>query len=236
MRSHPSPLPDDCFRATACAVLHSLHAARRCSASAAVPPEPRIEQLKRFVAQTTAARARFAQMVIDKNRQDAAAVDRHLAFARPGQVPLGIPEALRAADRRRRHAAVDLRQGPEPGHGRASSDGARRARRRRSSAAATTSTRLHADRRRQPGGLDWLEAVPEEQGHRVRALGIGLQQGGAGSRWNCATASARSRVFKFSAIERNAKSLPATRSSSRRPRARTSISEVSGRCAERTST
>ena len=64
-----------------------------------------VESLKTFLNETThGASARFAQIVLDQNGKPLQQATGTLAFFAPGQVPLGVRQARRPDDRRRRHA------------------------------------------------------------------------------------------------------------------------------------
>ncbi len=162
-----------------------------------------------------AAHAVGARRVRAEGRRQERQADRRsrsgtLAFQRPGQVPLDLREALRAADRRRRRARLDLRRGPEPGHGAARRPGARldaggAARGQQRHRAAPSSSRTRARRTAWSG---WRRRRARRRPASSACAWASARR--ASRRWNCSTASARPRVLRFTDLRaQSAGSTPA---------------------------
>ena len=75
-----------------------------------------LAQLKAFVDGAKTGRTTFRQAVLAKGARAPQVSSGTFTFARPGPVPLVVRDAVRAAHRRRRREALDLRSRPQPGH------------------------------------------------------------------------------------------------------------------------
>ena len=182
-----------------------------------------LERFQAFCAPRSRRSARLrAAACIDQRRQRSCSRSTgSFAFQRPGQVPLDLREALRAADRRRRQARVDLRRGPEPGDGardgpraRLDAGGAARRRGRRRA-------RLRARGRgpaRRPGVAGGEAARARG---RVRAHPPGLRRGRGAGDGARSTSSARPPCCASPTSRATRRSIPRP-SASRRRKARTS--------------
>jgi outer membrane lipoprotein carrier protein len=102
---------------------------------------------------------------------------------------------------------VDLRQGPEPGHGQKARQGARRqpgsaARRQQRNRKAYDLTNLGPQE-----GLDWLEAIPKTKDTTFERVRLGFGKAGLEA-MELRDQFAQTTVIKFANVERNPKLSP----------------------------
>ena len=137
------------------------------------------------------ARPTFRQVVARKGRSAPQESAGTFTFQRPGKFRWALREALRAADRRRRRQAVDLRPRPQPGdraqarrRARREPGGAARRRQRAREATSRSPTAARAD------GLEWVDATPEGAGHRASSACASAFADNLPRRWSSPTPSA----------------------------------------------
>src|SRR5262245_46942700 len=165
-----------------------------------------VEELKAFLQQTTTARARFAQMVLDKNMKQLQQATGNMQFARPGkfrweydkpyeQTIVGDGTRVWIYDKDLNQVTVrklDKALGSSPAALLAGSD-------------IDKSYALKATG--QQDGLDWIEAVPKARDTTFEKVRMGFGKSGLEA-MELRDQFGQITVIKFSAIERNAKLSP----------------------------
>ena len=102
-------------------------------------------------------------------------IDRHVRVPAARQIPLGLREAVRAAHRRRRREALDLRPRSQPGDRAQARPRARLDARRRCSPATARSRRISTSTDAGSGdGLDYVEAKPRSPDTGFERVRIGF--------------------------------------------------------------
>jgi outer membrane lipoprotein carrier protein len=161
-----------------------------------------VEELKAFIAQTTTARARFAQMILDKNMRVLQQATGTMQFSRPGkfrweydkpyeQVIVGDGSRLWIYDKDLNQVTVrrlDRALGQSPAALLAGSNEIER-------------DYVLANLGRQEG-LDWIEAVPRSQDTVFERIRLGFGKSGLEA-MELRDAFGQITVIKFSTIERN---------------------------------
>ena len=180
------------------------------------------ERFKTFAAQHAIGARRFRRRrCTAENGKLSRSRKGSFVFSRPGRVPLGIRQAVRADDRRRRPAPVDLRQGSEPGHGAQARPRARREPGGAARAAATKSRKATRSRpraaRRPRLARSRCRATPDTGFERIR-LGFSASRARSDGAERPVRADDGDQVRD---LQRNQDS-PARASGSRRPKAPTS--------------
>lgn len=168
-----------------------------------------IEQLKSLLEQTTTARARFAQMVLDKNMKKLQQATGTMQFARPGKFRWEYDkpyEQVIVSDGARVWLYdKDLNQVTVRKYDRALGS---------SPAALLAGSNEIEKNYRFTGlgaqdGLDWLEAVPRTQDTAFERIKLGFGKAGLEA-MELRDQFGQITVIKFSTIERNAKIPPET--------------------------
>lgn len=173
-----------------------------CAASAAT-----VEELKAFLRETTTARARFAQMVLDKNLKMLQQATGTMQFSRPGrfrweydkpyeQVIVGDGSRLWIYDKDLNQVTVrklDHALGSSPAALLAGSNEIDKS---------YTLSNLGSQE-----GLEWLEAVPKTQDTAFERVRLGFSKAGLEA-MELRDPFGQVTVIKFSAIERNARLAP----------------------------
>lgn len=173
-----------------------------CAASAST-----VEELKAFLRETTTARARFAQMILDKNLKMLQQATGTMQFSRPGkfrweydkpyeQVIVGDGSRLWIYDKDLNQVTVrklDRALGSSPAALLAGSNEIDRS---------YTLSNLGNQE-----GLEWLEAVPKTQDTAFERIRLGFSKSGLEA-MELRDAFGQVTVIKFSAIERNARLAP----------------------------
>ena len=166
-----------------------------------------IDELRKFVEQTTTARARFAQMVLDKDLKTLHQATGTMQFARPGkfrweydkpyeQVIVGDGSRLWIYDKDLNQVTVrrlDRALGSSP------------------AALLAGSTEIEKDYALaslgNQEGLEWLEAVPKAQDSAFNKIRLGFGPSGLEA-MELRDPFGQITVIKFSTIERNARLAP----------------------------
>ncbi|MBI2296505.1 MAG: outer membrane lipoprotein chaperone LolA [Betaproteobacteria bacterium] len=173
-----------------------------CAASASS-----VEELKAFLEQTTTARARFAQMILDKNLRMLQQATGTMQFSRPGrfrweydrpyeQVIVGDGSRLWIYDKDLNQVTVrklDRALGSSPAALLAGSSEIEKS---------YTLANLGNQE-----GLDWLEAVPKTQDTAFERIRLGFSKSGLEA-MELRDQFGQITVIKFSAIERNGRLPP----------------------------
>lgn len=166
-----------------------------------------VEELKAFLRETTTARARFAQMVLDKNLKLLQQATGTMQFSRPGrfrweydkpyeQVIVGDGSRLWIYDKDLNQVTVrklDRALGSSPAALLAGSNEIDKS---------YTLTNLGSQE-----GLEWLEAVPKTQDTAFERVRLGFSKAGLEA-MELRDPFGQVTVIKFSAIERNARLAP----------------------------
>lgn len=166
-----------------------------------------VEELKSYLQQTTTARARFAQMVLDKNLKPLQQVTGTMQFSRPGkfrweydkpyeQTIVGDGTRLWIYDKDLNQVTVrklDRALGSSPA---ALLAGSNEIEKSYTLAAAGTQD-----------GLEWIEAVPKNRDTTFEKIRLGFNKA-ALEAMELRDQFGQVTVIKFSAIERNAKLAP----------------------------
>ena len=167
-----------------------------------------IENLKSFLQQTTSAKARFAQIIVDKNLKELQRVTGTMQFQRPGkfrweyhkpyeQIIVGDGAKLWIYDKDLNQVSVrklDQALGNSPAALLAGNNEIDRI---------YTLTNLGNQE-----GLDWLEAVPKAQDNAFERIRLGFGQGGALEAMELRDAFGQVTIIKFAGLERNPKLAP----------------------------
>ena len=167
-----------------------------------------VEELKAFLKQTTTARARFAQMVLDKNMKQLQQATGTMQFSRPGkfrweyekpyeQTIVGDGTKLWIYDKDLNQVTVrklDLALGSSPAALLAGSNDIEKSYN-------LTSTGSQ-------DGLDWIEAIPKNRDTTFEKIRLGFSKSGGLDAMELRDQFGQITVIKFSAIERNAKLAP----------------------------
>ena len=170
-------------------------------------PAATLEQLKSLLEQTTTARARFAQMVLDKNMKKLQQATGTMQFARPGkfrweydkpyeQVIVSDGARVWLYDKDLNQVTVrklDRALGASPAALLAGSNEIEK------------SYALKATG--ENGGLDWLEAVPRTQDTGFERIRMGFGKAGLET-MELKDAFGQTTVIKFADLERNVKLAP----------------------------
>lgn len=166
-----------------------------------------IETLKTFLQQTTSGKARFAQIVVDKNLKQLQQVTGTMQFLRPGrfrweydkpyeQIIVGDGSRLWIYDKDLNQVSVkklDAALGGSPAALLAGSNEIEKV---------YTLTNLGSQE-----GLDWLEAVPKSKENAFERIRLGFGEGGLEA-MELRDQFGQTTVIKFAAIERNPKLAP----------------------------
>jgi chaperone LolA len=168
-----------------------------------------IENLKAFLSQTTAAKARFAQIIVDKNLKELQRVTGTMQFQRPGkfrweyhkpyeQTIIGDGAKLWIYDKDLNQVTVrklDQALGNSPAALLAGNNEIERI---------YTLTNLGNQE-----GLDWLEAVPKSKENAFERVRLGFGKGGLEA-MELRDAFGQVTIIKFSGLETNPKLPPDT--------------------------
>ena len=168
-----------------------------------------IENLKAFLSQTTAAKARFAQIIVDKNLKELQRVTGTMQFQRPGkfrweyhkpyeQTIIGDGAKLWIYDKDLNQVTVrklDQALGNSPAALLAGNNEIDRI---------YTLTNLGNQE-----GLDWLEAVPKSKENAFERVRLGFGKGGLEA-MELRDAFGQVTIIKFSGLETNPKLPPDT--------------------------
>ena len=167
-----------------------------------------IETLKSFLQQTTSGKARFAQIIVDKNMKQLQQATGNMQFSRPGkfrweydkpyeQTIVGDGTRVWIYDKDLNQVTVrkvDVALGASP-------------------AALLAGTDIEKSYTlTSPGiqdGLDWIEAVPRARDNTFQKVRLGFSKSGLEA-MELRDQFGQVTVIKFSAIERNAKIAPET--------------------------
>jgi outer membrane lipoprotein carrier protein len=166
-----------------------------------------VESLKGLLNQTTTAKARFAQAVLDKNNKPLQQVTGTMEFSRPGrfrweynkpyeQTIVGDGSRLWIYDKDLNQVTVrklDRALGASPAALLAGSNEIEKG---------YTLKSVGTD-----GGLDWLEAVPKTQDTAFERIRLGFGKGGLEA-MELKDAFGQTTVIKFADLERNVKLSP----------------------------
>jgi outer membrane lipoprotein carrier protein len=166
-----------------------------------------VESLKGLLNQTTTAKARFAQAVLDKNNKPLQQVTGTMEFSRPGrfrweynkpyeQTIVGDGSRLWIYDKDLNQVTVrklDRALGASPAALLAGSNEIEKG---------YTLQSVGTD-----GGLDWLEAVPKTQDTAFERIRLGFGKGGLEA-MELKDAFGQTTVIKFADLERNVKLSP----------------------------
>ena len=166
-----------------------------------------VEELKAFLQQTQTARARFAQMVLDKNMKQLQQATGTMQFSRPGkfrwqydkpyeQTIVGDGEKLWIYDKDLNQVTVrklDRALGSSPAALLAGSD---------------IEKSYVLKSAGSQDGLDWIEAVPRNKDTSFEKVRLGFGKSGGLEAMDLRDQFGQITVIKFSAIERNAKLSP----------------------------
>ena len=166
-----------------------------------------VETLKTLLNQTTTAKARFAQVVMDKNRKTLQQASGTMEFSRPGrfrweyqkpyeQTIVGDGTRLWIYDKDLNQVTVrklDKALGASPAALLAGSNEIEKSYSLKASGS--------------EGGLDWLEAVPRTQDTAFERIRLGLGKGGLEA-MELKDQFGQTTVIKFSELQRNVKIAP----------------------------
>jgi outer membrane lipoprotein carrier protein len=166
-----------------------------------------VEDLKNLLNQTTTAKARFAQAVLDKNNKTLQQATGTMEFSRPGrfrweynkpyeQTIVGDGSRLWIYDKDLNQVTVrklDRALGASPAALLAGSNEIEKSYTLKSAGG--------------EGGLDWLEAVPKSQDTAFERVRLGFGKGGLEA-MELKDQFGQTTVIKFAALERNAKISP----------------------------
>ncbi len=166
-----------------------------------------VETLKTFLQQTTSGRARFAQIVVDKNLKQLQQVTGTMQFLRPGrfrwqydkpyeQIIVGDGAKLWVYDKDLNQVSVkklDSALGGSPAALLAGSNEIEKA---------YTLSNLGSQE-----GLDWLEAVPKSKENAFERIRLGFGENGLEA-MELHDQFGQTTVIKFAAIERNPQLAP----------------------------
>jgi outer membrane lipoprotein carrier protein len=169
-----------------------------------------IENLKAFLQQTTSAKARFAQIIVDKNLRELQRVTGTMQFQRPGkfrweyhkpyeQVIVGDGARLWIYDKDLNQVTVrklDQALGNSPAALLAGNNEIERV---------YTLTNLGNQE-----GLDWLEAVPRSQENAFERVRLGFGKAGGLEAMELRDAFGQVTIIKFAGLEANPKLPPET--------------------------
>ncbi len=169
-----------------------------------------IENLKAFLQQTTSAKARFAQIIVDKNLRELQRVTGTMQFQRPGkfrweyhkpyeQVIVGDGARLWIYDKDLNQVTVrklDQALGNSPAALLAGNNEIERV---------YTLTNLGNQE-----GLDWLEAVPRAQENAFERVRLGFGKAGGLEAMELRDAFGQVTIIKFAGLEANPKLPPET--------------------------
>jgi outer membrane lipoprotein carrier protein len=166
-----------------------------------------VETLKTLLNQTTTAKARFAQVVMDKNRKTLQQASGTMEFSRPGrfrweyqkpyeQTIVGDGSRLWIYDKDLNQVTVrklDKALGASPAALLAGSNEIEKSYSLKASGS--------------EGGLDWLEAVPRTQDTAFERIRLGMGKGGLEA-MELKDQFGQTTVIKFSELQRNVKIAP----------------------------
>jgi len=166
-----------------------------------------VETLKTLLNQTTTARARFAQVVLDKNRKTLQQASGTMEFSRPGrfrweylkpyeQTIVGDGQKLWIYDKDLNQVTVrklDRALGASPAALLAGSNEIEKSYALKAAGS--------------DGGLDWLEAIPRTQDTAFERIRLGLSKSGLEA-MELRDQFGQTTVIKFSDLQRNVKLAP----------------------------
>ena len=166
-----------------------------------------IEMLKAFLQQTTSGKARFAQIVVDKNLKQLQQATGTMQFARPGkfrweydkpyeQIIVGDGSKLWIYDKDLNQVTVrklDKALGGSPAALLAGSNEIEKI--------------YNLTNRGSQEGLDWLEAVPKSKENTFERIRLGFSQSGLEA-MELRDQFGQTTIIKFAALERNPKLAP----------------------------
>ena len=166
-----------------------------------------IEMLKAFLQQTTSGKARFAQIIVDKNLKQLQQVTGTMQFARPGkfrweydkpyeQIIIGDGSRLWIYDKDLNQVTVkklDAALGGSPAALLAGSNEIEKI--------------YHLSNLGNQQGLDWLEAVPKSKENAFERIRLGFGRNGLEA-MELRDQFGQTTVIKFAAVERNLKLAP----------------------------
>ena len=164
-----------------------------------------IDALRNFLQQTTSVRARFAQIVVDRNLKQLQQVTGTMQFARPGkfrweyekpyeQLIVGDGSRLWVYDKDLNQVAVrrlDRALGDSPAALLAGSN--------------EIEKNYNLTNLGNQEGLDWLEAVPKSKENAFERVRLGFGPGGGLDAMELRDAFGQITVIKFANVERNPK-------------------------------